>query len=101
MLSECLKIKTKIKSALDLQIKPQSAKEIINSIVDIGGTMKGGVSTISFVSLAIGAAGAGAILIPPLIITHNENKTLKEQNKELKQKILKNNIQGEVNEQKV
>lgn len=96
MLNECLKIKTKIKSALDLQIKPQSAKEIISSIVDIGGSMKGGVSTISFVSLAIGAAGAGAILIPPLIITYNKNKTLKEQNKELNKKLQSNTTQGEV-----
>lgn len=85
-----------IKNYLELQIQPQSAKEIINTLVDIGGSMKGGISKISHISLAIGAAGAGAILIPPLIITYNKNKTLKEQNKELNKKLQSNATQGEV-----
>ena len=101
MLNKCLELKTKIKSALELQIKPQSAKEIVCSLVDIGGSMKEGIAQISYVSLAAGAIGTGAIIIPKLVITIKENKTLKEQNKELKQIVRTKIIQGELNEQTI
>lgn len=58
------------------------------------GLKKGGIIGLTITGAA--AISAGIILIPKFIVTNNENKTLKEQNKELKQKLAANTIQGEV-----
>lgn len=90
-----------INNCYTLLIEPQSATEFVSTLVRIGGSMKGGARVLSLLSLGVGALTATTINSLKTHKIRKENKVLKEQNKELKEKLLKNNIQGEVNEQKI
>ncbi len=90
-----------IKNYYTLQTQPQSAKEIITTLVNIGGTIKGGIKNISFVSFASGVLVPVTLLVPKLAITINDNKKLKKQNEELKQIIKMQQKKGELNEQTI